>query len=161
MIYNKRIIFGVLAVIIILGLVVTSILFNRQPDPAPLSEMPKDATFDLASSPPLRIENFSSYPDVETSTKTAVTDSLIYYVEGIPHTAELTGVIRDGSYKKTVDGSEVDIAFLVDIANLKRSYKISFISDSSTGRRTLYTLCPLDSELIYPAFNCKDDLSEE
>jgi hypothetical protein len=159
MIYNKKFIIGLLAVVVIIGgIAAAAILMIRD---SKKTDRPVDAAPQTTSSSPLRIENFSSYPDIDITTKATITESIGHYIADVPHKSDPIGVIREGSYKKTGDELASNITFLVDIASLKRSYKIDLGSNLSTGENSLYTLCPAEGELIYPAFNCKDDLNEE
>lgn len=108
---------------------------------------------------PLRIENFSAYPDITPSTQTAIVDSLQQYIDKTNSTTAITGAIRDGSYNKATDGTISITTFLIDISAVQRTYKIHIGSDTSTGENSLYVLCPTDAELKYPPFECKDDLT--
>jgi cytoskeletal protein RodZ len=158
--YNKNL---VITAIIVFGLgliIAIATVFSQLNQPLPSEEPPKENTSSVTDLS-LRIDNFSSYPKIDDSTRTLVTDSIDRYLVAIPHTETPVGSVREGSYKETVDGSVSNTTFLVDIANMKVSYKISIGSDSSTGEKTMYTLCPEAGELIYPPFECKDDLSEE
>jgi hypothetical protein len=160
MIYNKKLVIGLLAaIIVIIGIAVTAALTMRSTKTADNST---DATPQAtSSSSPLRIENFSSYPDIDITTKATITESIDHYIADVSHNSDPVGIVREGSYRQTGDGITSNIVFLVDIASLKRSYKIDLGSDISTGENSLYILCPAISELIYPAFDCKDDRSEE
>lgn len=161
---GKKIVVGVVIFAVICGGAITLAVLNRKSDPKPLEETSDQET---PSSPQpkldlsLQIKNFSSYPDISDATKTTIKESVNRYLEDIPRTSAPVGVIRDGSYNKTTSGSMSNIVFLLDIASLKRSYKIDLGTDSSTGEQSLYTLCPSSTEAIYPPFDCKDDLSEE
>jgi hypothetical protein len=157
MIYNKKFIIFIVAVILC-GIGVAVVLLNR-PAATPTSENTTTTTT-TTSSAALKISNFSTYEDIDVTTKATIVSSIDHYIADTSHTTDPIGTIRDGSYKKTVDGTISTIVFLVDIPSLKRSYKINFGTDSSTGQQTLYTLCPTSDELVYPSFNCKDDLSE-
>jgi cytoskeletal protein RodZ len=159
MIHNKKFIIGCVVVIILGGIGIAALLLNRPATPDNTSTT-TDTTAEQTSDAPLEIENFSSYEDISITTKATIRDAIDHYLADTPHTTDPIGIIRDGSYKKTPDGTITVIEFLVDIASLKRSYKINFSTDSSTDQQTLYTLCPAKNELIYPPFNCKDDLSE-
>jgi cytoskeletal protein RodZ len=158
--YSKKLIVAAI-VVLGLGLIIAIVaVVNQLNQPLPNEEPPKENTSSLVDLS-LRIDNFSSYPKIDDSTKTLVTEAIDRYLAAIPHTETPIGVIREGSYKETTDGSISNTTFLVDIARMKVSYKISIGSDSSTGEKSMYTLCPEAGELIYPPFDCKDDLSEE
>jgi hypothetical protein len=157
MIYNKKFIIGFLIFIALcIATLAVVVLTHKDTTQPPVTDTPSQTTSDA----PLKIENFSSYEDINITTKSTIVDAIEHYISDTPHTSDPIGVIREGSYKKTTNGSITNIVFLVDIASLKRTYKIDFGTDSSTGQNTLYTLCPSTNELIYPPFNCKDDLSE-
>jgi hypothetical protein len=159
MIYNKKIIIGIVAAVILCSVAIIAALMTRQPSEE--SDVPATIPTQTISDAPLKIEKLSLHPDINAETQTAITESIDRYIADTPHNTAPIGVVREGSYKKTTTGTTSDIVFLVDIASLKRSYKISYTTDSVEGQNILYTLCPDTSELIYPPFNCKDDLSEE
>jgi len=159
MIYNKKFIIGFLVVVAIIGIAVTLLLTSHKEAKTPDTSV--NTSSQNTSSAPLTIKNFSSYEDLSVTTKNTIIGAIDHYISDTPHHTAPVGVIREGSYKKTESGTITNIVFLVDIASLKRTYKINFGTDSSTGQQTLYTLCPSSDELIYPAFNCKDDLSED
>lgn len=146
----------VLAVVIAgIGIVAMMTANNNQPSPE------EEAAEQTAVTAPFRIDNFYAYPDIELSTREAITSSIQNYLTDIPRDALPVGIIRDGSYKQTSEGTIANTTFIVDIDVLKRTYRISLGNDSSTDESSLYVLCPTTDELRYPAFNCKDDLSEQ
>lgn len=74
--------------------------------------------------------------------------------------ASYAATIRDTSYKtSTTSDGFPQRNFVVDIPAIKQSYHITVEGDSSTDYQTVYILCPTASELIYPAFTCKDQTS--
>lgn len=164
MIRNKAIIIGVGVVVLVCGIVITSIVLSRNAEPVPVEQAPKSAQEDTAPKPDadlsLHLEGFTPYPDVDSATQATIANSINRYLANVARTSTPIGVLREQSYKKTVNGSVTNITFLIDIANLKRSYKISIGKDTSTTENSMYILCPSSEELIYPAFDCKDDLSE-
>lgn len=92
----------------------------------------------------------------------AVVSGIDYYLKADDiDTNNMTGVVRKDSFsQKEVYGSTV-ITLLVDIADVKRTYKVSSSgSGSPDGDNSLYILCPSPEELIYGSFNCKDDTNE-
>jgi hypothetical protein len=92
----------------------------------------------------------------------AVVSGIDYYLKADDiDTNNMRGVVRKDSFsQKEVYGSTV-ITILVDIADAKRTYKVSSSgSGSPDGDNSLYVLCPSQEELIYGSFNCKDDTNE-
>lgn len=70
-------------------------------------------------------------------------------------------IIRSGSYKKTysqTDDNTPVIDFLVDIPDIKRTYKVDYSGGKYSAEHILYILCPDTDEMIYPTFACQDDV---
>jgi hypothetical protein len=146
---------GIAAVVLLIGGIIIAMLANQSPT--------QDTTTSDAAAeapPSLYIENFFSYPNITNGVREGITSSIQRYLGNEPENTTLTGVIRDGSYKETSDGTISNMSFLVDIESVQRTYKISYGTDTSTGEGSLYTLCPTKDELRYPPFDCKDDISE-
>jgi hypothetical protein len=162
MILSKKIIIGLVVIIVLIGAVITWSVVSNLNKPKPLAETPKDVE-DASSTPKdlsLHINNFSKFPKV-SSIETDVTNSINNYLADIPRQETPIGVIRQSSYKETPTGDgATDYTFLVDIASLKITYKVSYTVGNTDGRHILYILCPSESEMIYPPTSCKDDVSE-
>lgn len=92
-------------------------------------------------------------------TRTAIVKGVEQYLKkDNVKTDKIKGAVRENSYtKKEVFGSNV-VTLLIDIPDAKRTYKISSSgSGNPNGDNSLYILCPSQEELIYSAFDCKDD----
>src|SRR5687768_3673377 len=142
MIYNKKVIIGaIITIIIIVAAIIAAIMSGNQP-----ATQEEDASTQTAAEAPMRIENFYAYPDIEATAREAITSSIQAYLTDVPKDAAPVGVIRDGSYKETSNGTMSNTTFLVDIDSLKRTYKVSIGNDSSTEEYSVYTLCPTTDE---------------
>lgn len=78
-------------------------------------------------------------------------------------------LVRDGTFTQTYskETDVHDVGFLVDIASIKQSYRLSYqwVTDvknrDNTDQYGTMALCPSKEELRYGDFNCKELLSGE
>jgi hypothetical protein len=151
---NKKLIASLIAIaaIILVGTIIWLVI-NRFSTQAPPMET-VDA--DVAS---VRINNLSSFTDIDIDARATIEDSLNQHISELFPDTTSTGIVREGSYVKTIHEAGATSTFLVDFADLKLTYKITVGQDSTTGEHSVYVICPSENELIYAPFNCKDDLS--
>lgn len=156
MMRNKKLVIAASLLIVGCGILITVAIMsaNRKAVTTATTTAP---TIDTS----LHITNFSSYWNVSAASQYAIENQINRYLADTNKSASRVGAIRQDSFKTTTDGLISTTVFLVDIPNLKRSYKVSLGSDASTGENSIYILCPASSELLYPPFDCKDDLSEQ
>ncbi len=70
---------------------------------------------------------------------------------------DLTYKYREGSLiSSTVNRNILKKDFIVDIPEIESSFVIQIEGDSSTEYRTIYVLCPTESQSIYKAQVCSD-----
>ncbi|HJP81572.1 MAG TPA: hypothetical protein VJ841_04220 [Candidatus Saccharimonadales bacterium] len=155
---NQRLLLISIGIFVLLSIlaVVGYLLLPHQPT----QEKKNDGDPHYITYTPLKID-FGSYPDLQDTDKTAITSGLQAYVDKTGSTSGITGSIRDGSYKKSAEGTVITIQFLIDIPSVKRTYKINIGRDSSTGENSLYILCPDTNELKYGTFDCVDDVTRK
>jgi len=152
MINRKKLFIVVSLCVLIIATIVGFVFFSKK--------SPEDAQ---SRSKPFSVSGLDNPAYLFSPDKQSViVDGIDYYLkaDGID-TNNMTGVVREDSFtKKEVYGSTV-ITLLVDIADAKRTYKVSSSgSGSPDGDNSLYVLCPSQEELIYGSFNCKDDTNE-
>lgn len=68
------------------------------------------------------------------------------------------GEIRQNSVvsKDTTNQDATTLSFLIDIPELKRTFKVQIEQGENEEYTTLYVVCPEPSEFKYPAVDCKD-----
>lgn len=91
-----------------------------------------------------------------------ITDRLKYYLkEADIQTTNLVATVRENSYTyRTINsGYAKEATLLVDIPDVKRTYKTSV--RYTHGIHSVYIFCPSDKELKYGTFECEDDSYEE
>ena len=109
---------------------------------------------------PLTVTNYSNFRNtINESDLSKFIESVEVYVNKDNLTKSYTAIIREGSVVSTEANEISNTTFIIDIPEIKRSYKADIGKDVSTGQNTLYTLCINESERIYPKFDCKDDLN--
>jgi hypothetical protein len=66
-----------------------------------------------------------------------------------------TAEVREWSYRITTKNQATTTSFMVDIPEVKQSYRVE-AGNSSDGYGAVYVFCPSAQQLIYPAFSCSD-----
>lgn len=153
MIKNKKILIIAGLFILILIIIVSTILLSTNSKEQEQQEQSNPFTISGLDDP-----KYLFSPDKQA----AIVSGIDHYITADDiDTNNMTGVVRKDSFsQKDVYGSTV-ITLLVDIADAKRTYKVSSSgSGSPDGDNSLYILCPTQDELIYDTFNCKDDTNE-
>jgi hypothetical protein len=115
------------------------------------------------------IDNFSNkVENISADERLNIKNSLEYAVSyNVPEAKDSINYgsvfIRDGSYEQYSDGDLLLTSFIVDIPNLKQSYRIfdTYADQTMLGDYTQLALCLPISDLVYGDFQCKDRLSEE
>ena len=74
-------------------------------------------------------------------------------------------LIRNNSFKQEKNGTTYTTSFIVDIASLKQSYRVSYQWDEKDNTNNLdewgsVVSCVKGDEVIYPDFHCKDYSTE-
>lgn len=120
----------------------------------------------------IKIENYNHYlKKSPKDTRYAVFTSLYNTVSlNTTNPPQTNAVIREGSFTSTTtqDPSEIPYeytTFLIDIEELQQTYsaQVSWSNnpDANLGGYPILITCPSEDQLIYPAFDCKDSLSED
>jgi len=113
----------------------------------------------------IRIKNISDIPVLPDTEKTTLENALYFTaglntLDGIPR--NITTIIRDGSFSQTENDGIYATIFIVDIPEIKQSFRIenSFsnrsMSDTNLVDYTTQVWCLDKSELIFGDFDCKD-----
>lgn len=123
--------------------------------------------------PEISVNNFSRvFKDVPEDTRDALFYGLYQQVaknyQGEVNIKKLKANIRKDSISTndSTSAGTTTSSFLVDIPKIEQSYRLEVTyptkkaTDPSIGYAAV-VLCPTTSELIYPAFNCEDILSED
>lgn len=157
MIQKKTILIVVLGLV---GLAAAVYLYSLFSSPKVVIESHKPA-----KAAQVNIDNLSSYlKDIHATTQTEknIRERVYQYLKesGVTQLNSVTGVVREGSYKSTVDGSIISVEFLVDFPAIERSYKVTAGRDSRDNIATSYILCPTLNEIVYQPSGCKDSQSE-
>lgn len=140
------------AAIILVGTIIWLVVNRFSTQTPPMETIDTD----VAS---VRIDNLLSFEDIDVDTRATIEDSLNQHISELFPNTMSAGIVREGSYVKTLHEAGATSTFLVDFADLKLTYKVTVGQDNTTGEHSVYVICPSENELIYAPFNCKDDLS--
>ena len=102
----------------------------------------------------LTITNLDQYSNGISSDQQYDIEKSIYKMIG--RNGGLSGIVREGSYKKYMQDGYTNVVFLVDLPSIKRTYRATLTIAELDGYRAVNILCPDEADLIYPAFECKD-----
>lgn len=145
----------VFVTILVVGIFVYFLQSSNESD----LEVVKSENTSTTTKTSVRLINYSTYAQqLEKDKVDTFLRSVEAYLSEDKLTKQYSASIRENSLKENNNQPIYSVEFIVDIPEIKRSYKSSISSDSSTGQNTIYTLCLDKSEMIYPDFNCKDDL---
>lgn len=154
---TKIIIILTVALVLLLGVI--AIISLRKP-PAVVIE---SASSDNNSSS-LSLGNLSQYPDGDdTEWMTKIKQGLLFYIEdrGEATSMKTSGAIRQGSYSSHQDADKIkEEAFIVDLASLRQSYKVTVTFNPALGFRVFDISCPSSKEVIYDDFDCAEKVEE-
>lgn len=104
------------------------------------------------------VKNYQQYSQkIKQSDLISFTDTVVMYLNQDNIHGTYEAQIRENSLKATTNPDGKEVTFILDIPELKRSYKSSVGSSNGSEQNTIYTLCVDKAEAIYPDFNCKDD----
>ncbi len=151
---NRKKIFIILGVCVLLVAIIAVVITLNKKTNQPQQQATETVT-------PFSIDGLDnpSYALAPATQSAVVSQIKLYLVKADINTTNLKGKVRDNSYtEKEVDGGSLK-ELLVDIPDIKRTYKVSAAaSDTDNGDDSLFIVCPSKDELIYGTFKCQSDV---
>jgi hypothetical protein len=156
--------YGVLVFMGLLFLFIRSIDSGSTPEQSPTTSeeesVPTGSVESYLESGSIVLKNSSSLGSLVSKERLDRTQNILYVkiANSISKpNSQYDGIIREGSIKSSTTASGTPrVEFLVDIATLKRTYRVSINGTEDSEYQAIYVLCPTTAELIYPAFKCSD-----
>jgi hypothetical protein len=106
------------------------------------------------------ITNVDQYEEITTEQSNTLSKGLYTFLKKNVPSAEIayTGNIRENSLAKSLTPAGYPkVEFLVDIAKLERTYKVTLEGAADTEYQTVYVTCPSTAELVYKPTPCSDE----
>ena len=116
----------------------------------------------------ININNFNTVKNLNSETAEKVTNMLYKTIArnnpSLTSVPNSNAIVRQDSITENNDGATYSGSFLVDIEEIKQSYKIQYSwskNNSTVSSYDVVVSCPTKNELIYGDFDCTDIVTEE